>query len=580
VNGAFWLQMGVYWVVLLSLAKPLGEVVAQIASNRKDMRIPLLGRFESGLYRIGGIRPMEEMTWKEYAQAFLVFQLVGILVLFGLERLQGVLPLDPAHLGPMRIDSALNAAISFVTNTNWQCAAGEATASDLTQMLGYTVQNFVSAAGGIAVLLALGRGFARHGTRHIGNFWVDLVRVTLYILLPLSFVLALLLTSQGVVQTFGGPVRVETLERTVDAHAGGPASQTLALGPAASQIAIKQLGTNGGGFFNANSAHPFENPTPLTNFLELLAILLLPVALCTTFGRLVGDPRQGRSLLVAMVVLVVPMMLVAHSAEQSGNPLLASTDIDARPSELQSGGNMEGKEVRFGIAGSALWAAATTATSNGSVNSMHDSYTPLGGLVPLWLMQIGEVAFGGVGSGVYGMIVFVIVTVFLAGLMVGRTPEYLGKKIESFEVQMAALVILAPCFAVLVGTAVAVALPAGRAGILNPGPHGFSEVLYAYTSAGNNNGSAFVGLGADTPYYNTTLALAMLLGRYLVAVPVLAIAGSVARKKRVPAGSGTLPTHGLLFIGMLVAVVVVVGALTFLPALALGPVAEQLLTTP
>jgi K+-transporting ATPase ATPase A chain len=467
----------------------------------------------------------------------------------------------------------------------------------LTQMLGLTVQNFVSAATGMAVLVAFIRGLARRSAQTIGNFWVDLTRSTLYILLPLSLVLALVLVSQGVVQTFGSYAKVSVVQPTTydepvtDADGkpildekGQPKTkkvtlteQVLALGPAASQIAIKQLGTNGGGFFNVNSAHPFENPTPLANFLELLAILLISAALCYTFGVMVKDTRQGWAVLAAMTIMFVGLLAVCVVAEQGGNPLLARLGIDQQASELQAGGNMEGKEVRFGVVNSALWATATTAASNGSVNAMHDSFTPLGGLVPIWLIQLGEVVYGGVGSGLYGMLVFAIIAVFVAGLMVGRTPEYLGKKIEAYEMKMASLVILIPPALVLLGTAVAVVTSGGKAGTFNPGPHGFSEILYAFSSAGNNNGSAFAGLGANTPFYNISLGLAMFFARYWLAIPTLAIAGSLAGKKLVPPGAGTLPTHTPLFVALLIGVVVIVGALTFFPALALGPIVEHLM---
>jgi K+-transporting ATPase ATPase A chain len=459
--------------------------------------------------------------------------------------------------------------------------------SYLTQMAGLTVQNFVSAATGMAVLAALARGFARRpslrpspwqgeGGVGVGNFWADLTRGTLYVLLPLALVLALALVSQGVVQTFSPYQTADLLQPTTDSKGQKITAQTIAVGPAASQIAIKQLGTNGGGFFNVNSAHPFENPTPLSNFLEVLAILLIPAALCYTFGRMVGDTRQGWAILAAMTILFVLLLGLAAWAEQNGNPALTGLGVDQLASDLQPGGNMEGKEARFGIANSALWATATTAASNGSVNSMHDSFTPLGGLAPLWLMQLGEVVFGGVGSGLYGMLAFVIVAVFVAGLMVGRTPEYLGKKIEAYEMKMASLVILIPVLLVLGGAALAATTPAGQVSIFNPGPHGFSEVLYAFSSAGNNNGSAFAGLNANTPFYNVALGLAMLAARYWLIVPMLAIAGALAAKKKAPAGAGTLPTHTPLFIGWLIGVVIIVGALSFVPALALGPIAEQL----
>jgi K+-transporting ATPase ATPase A chain len=449
--------------------------------------------------------------------------------------------------------------------------------SYLTQMLGMTVQNFVSAAAGMATLAAFIRGLARRSASTIGNFWVDLVRTTLYILLPLSLILALVLVSQGVVQTFSPYQAVQLLEPTTDADGNPVTTQLIAVGPTASQIAIKQLGTNGGGFFNVNSAHPFENATPLSNFVELLSILVISAALCYTFGKMVGDTRQGWAVLAAMTIIFVALLAVAVAAEQSGNPALTEMGVDQTASALQPGGNMEGKETRYGIANSALWATATTAASNGSVNSMHDSYTPLGGFVPLWLMQLGEVIYGGVGSGLYGMLVFAIIAVFVAGLMVGRTPEYVGKKIEAYEMKMASLVILIPPAVVLIGTALAVSMEAGRATIYNPGAHGFSEVLYAFSSAGNNNGSAFAGLGANNPFYNTALGFAMLFARYWLAIPTLALAGSLVRKKLVPAGPGTLPTHTPLFIVMLIGVVIIVGALTFIPALALGPFVEHLL---
>jgi len=464
-------------------------------------------------------------------------------------------------------DSSFNTAVSFATNTNWQGYSGETTLSHLTQMLGLSVQNFVSAASGMAVLLALVRGFTRKASSTIGSFWVDLVRSTVYILLPLSIVLALVLVSQGVVQNFAAPVVAHTLQG---------AEQSLSMGPAASQIAIKQLGTNGGGFFNANSAHPFENPTAFSNLLEMLSILVISAGLCFTFGKLVKDKRQGLALLATMLIVLVPCIVMVHVSEQAGTRAQQTLGLDLAASEAQPGGNMEGKELRFGIANSAIWAATTTAASNGSVNAMHDSFTPLGGLWPMWLIQLGEVIFGGVGSGLYGLLLFAIVAVFVAGLMVGRTPEYLGKKIGSFEMKWASFAILAPCMAVLLGTAVAVLLDAGRAGVANPGAHGFSEILYAFSSAANNNGSAFAGLSANTPFYNLALGAAMLIGRFLVKVPVLAIAGALAAKKLVPAGPGTLPTHGLLFVLLLVSTVLLVGALTFIPALALGPIVEQL----
>jgi K+-transporting ATPase ATPase A chain len=576
MSAGSWLQIVIYLIVLLLLVRPLGAFMARVYTGGRTFLDPLLGPVERLFYRAAGVRPEEDMDWKAYALAMLAFNLLGFLTVYVLQRLQGVLPLNPQHLGAVSPDLAFNTAVSFVTNTNWQAYSGETTLSYLTQMLGLTVQNFVSAATGMAVLAAVARGFAGRSAKTIGNFWVDLTRGTLYVLLPLAIVLALALVSQGVVQTLRSYQTAALLQPTTDASGHEVAAQLLALGPAASQVAIKQLGTNGGGFFNVNSAHPFENPTPLSNFLELLAILLIPAALCYAFGKMVGDTRQGWAILAAMLMIFVLLLGAATWSEQRGNPALAGLGVDETAGPLQPGGNMEGKEVRFGIGGSALWATATTAASNGSVDSMHDSLTPLGGLVAMWQIQLGEVVFGGVGSGLYGMLAFVIVAVFVAGLMVGRTPEYLGKKVEIFEMKMAALMILIPPILVLVGAALAVSLPAGRAGILNPGPHGFSEVLYAFSSAGNNNGSAFAGLNADTPFYNLTLGLVMLAARYWLMIPVLALAGSVAAKKRVPASAGTLPTDTPLFVGWLVGVVVIVGALSFLPALALGPLAEQL----
>jgi K+-transporting ATPase ATPase A chain len=560
-----WLLLAAYLAFLLLLVKPLGLYMARVYEGERTVLAPVLGSLERLFYRLAGVEPRDEMDWKAYASALLLFNLLGFLFLYALLRMQGLLPLNGLGLKGVRPDLALNTAISFVTNTNWQSYSGEHTMSILSQVLGLTVQNFLSAATGMAVLVAFIRGLRGRTTNKLGNFWVDLTRSTLYILLPLALALALVLVSQGVVQSFQSGVTVQPLDSS------GAATQVLPLGPVASQVAIKQLGTNGGGYFNVNSAHPFENPTPLTNFLEMVAILLLPAALTYTFGRMVNDTRQGWAILVAMTILLVVMAGIAMWSEVQGNPALASLAVD------QSMGNMEGKEVRFGSASSALWATATTAASNGSVNSMHDSFLPLGGLVPMWLMQLGEVVFGGVGSGLYGMLAFVIIAVFVAGLMVGRTPEYLGKKIEVFEMKMAALVVLIPVLVVLLGTAVALVSPAGRAGIFNPGPQGFSEVLYAFSSAGNNNGSAFAGLGANNPFYNILLGIAMLIARYALIVPVLAMAGSLGRKKKVPASAGTLPTHTPLFIGWLIGVIVIVGALSFLPALALGPIVQQLL---
>lgn len=595
-------QMIFYMVVLLALAKPLGWYMARVYEGGFRALAPV----ERLLYRSFGTREDEEMDWKQYAWAMLLFNLLGLLAVYALQRLQAALPLNPQNLAAVTPDSSFNTAVSFATNTNWQGYGGEVTMSYLTQMLGLNVQNFVSAAAGMATLVALIRGFTRRTTSNIGNFWVDMTRSVLYILLPLSIVLALALVSQGVVQTFrqaqtvtltqplsyqqprsdanGNPVKDANGSPLTDAVQ--VTQQVLPLGPAASQIAIKQLGTNGGGFFNVNSAHPFENPNPITNFLELLSILLIPAALCYTFGKMVGDTRQGWAVLAAMTIIFLPLLFATVVAESSAPPLYGRLGVDTTATALQSGGNMEGKDTRFGIANSALWAAATTAASNGSVNSMHGSYTPLGGLVPMFLMQLGEVIYGGVGSGLYGMLVFAIIAVFISGLMVGRTPEYLGKKIEAYEMKMASLIILIPPMVVLLGAAVAVVLPqgvgalydqnAGYTSIYNPGTHGFSEVLYAFSSAGNNNGSAFAGLGANNPFYNLTLGIAMLFARYWLAIPTLAIAGALAKKKFVPAGAGTLPTHTPLFVVMLIGVVIIVGALTFLPALALGPIAEHL----
>jgi K+-transporting ATPase ATPase A chain len=582
-----WTQIGLYMLVLLLLVKPLGACMGRVYQSERTFLDPVLGPVERFLYRLSGVRPDEEMDWKTYAIAMLLFNALGLFLLYGLQRLQGFLPFNPIGLGAVTPDSSFNTAVSFASNTNWQGYGGEVTMSYLTQMLGMTVQNFVSAATGMATLAAFCRGLARRSAQTIGNFWVDLVRTTLYILLPLATIGALLLVSQGVVQTFGSYQTVPLLQPTTDTQGNVVSEQVLAVGPAASQVMIKQLGTNGGGFFNVNSAHPFENPTPLSNFVEMLAILLLPAALCYTFGEMVGDTRQGWAVLAAMTLMFVPLMLTTVIAEQNGNPLLTQLGVDQVANDFQAGGNMEGKEVRFGIANSALWASATTAASNGSVNSMHDSYTPIGGLVPMWLIQLGEVIYGGVGSGLYGLLVFAIIAVFVAGLMVGRTPEYLGKKIEAYEMKMAVIVILVPPALVLLATALAVSTTAGKGAlynadfpyttIYNTGPHGFSEVLYAFSSQGNNNGSAFAGLGTNNPFYNLTGGLAMLFARYWLAIPTLAIAGSLVRKKKVPPSAGTLPTHTPLFVGWIIAVVIVVGALSFLPALALGPIVEQLL---
>jgi len=596
MTGQGLLQLALFLVALLLLAKPLGAYMAAVFQDERTILSPLLAPVERLIYRAAGVDATAESDWKHYALGALLANLLGVLAVYALQRLQAVLPLNPQGLGAVSPDSSFNTAVSFATNTNWQGYGGESTMSYLTQMLGLAVQNFLSAASGIAVLIALVRGFVRHQTGEIGNFWVDFTRSTLYVLLPLSVVLAVTLAAQGVVQSFA-PYRTASLVEPMviqvpavngngspqlDAT-GAPVmksetvtEQTLPLGPAASQIAIKQLGTNGGGFFSVNSAHPFENPTPGTNFLEVLAILLIPAALCHTFGRMVNDKRQGWALLAAMLVIFVPLMLGAFSAEQAGNPRFDALGVDQTASATQPGGNMEGKETRFGIANSALWATATTAASNGSVNSMHDSFTPLGGLVPMWLMQLGEVVFGGVGSGLYGMLMFAVIAVFIAGLMVGRTPEYLGKKIEAYEVKMAAIVLLVPCVVVLLGTAVAVTVPAATSSVANPGVRGFSEILYAFSSAGNNNGSAFAGLSANTPFYNFALGIAMWVSRYWLMIPVLAIAGSLAGKRATAVTAGTLPTHTPLFVALLVTTVLLVGALSFLPALALGPIVEHL----
>jgi K+-transporting ATPase ATPase A chain len=593
-----YLQLGLYLVVLVLLVKPLGAYMALVFADAPNRVTRIGGPAERTLYRVAGINPEEDMSWKRYALAMLAFNIAGLLLVYLLQRVQQWLPLNPQGFGAVSADSAMNTAISFATNTNWQGYGGESTMSYLTQMLGLGVQNFLSAATGIAVLIALIRGFVRRNARGVGNFWVDMTRSTLYVLLPLALILALVLVSQGVPQNFKPYENVPLLQPTTQTETVKDATgnamkdaagkdvtkempvieQSLPLGPAASQIAIKQLGTNGGGYYNANSAHPFENPTPLSDFLEMLALLLIPAALCYTFGRMVGDRRQGWALLATMLVIFVPLLLVCTAAEQAGNPALTHLGVDQLASTVQAGGNMEGKEVRFGIVNSTLWATATTAVSNGSVNAMHDSFTPLGGMVPMWLMQLGEVIFGGVGSGLYGLLAFAVVAVFIAGLMVGRTPEYLGKKIEAYEMKMASLGVLIPCALVVVGTAIAVMAPAGLAGIANPGIHGFSEVLYALSSASNNNGSAFAGLSANTPFYNTLLGICMFLARFPLAIGMLAMAGSLAAKKHVPLSAGTLPTHTPLFIALLAITVIVIGALTFLPALALGPIAEHLTT--
>ncbi|MDM0038654.1 potassium-transporting ATPase subunit KdpA [Variovorax sp. J22G21] len=597
MNASAWTLLLLFLVVLGLLAWPIGRFLAALC----DGRLPhWMQRVEAPLYRLAGVSAGESMHWRSYALALLAFNALGGLVVYGLQRLQAVLPLNPAGMAAVSPDSSFNTAVAFVTNTNWQGYAGESTMSYLTQMLGLTVQNFLSAATGIAVAFALARGFAARrtdGRGFVGNFWVDTTRITVWLLLPLSFVVAVFFAGQGVIQNFDSYKTVTTVEaqayqqpkngpdgQPLKDPAGNPVmedanttTQTLAMGPVASQEAIKMVGTNGGGFFNANSAHPYENPTALANFVQMLAIFLIPAALCFAFGRVVGDLRQGWAVLAAMTVMFVIAVVVLLPAEQAGNPLLGALGVDQATSALQAGGNMEGKEVRFGINASALFAAVTTAASCGAVNAMHDSLTPIGGLVPLVLMQLGEVVFGGVGSGLYGMLIFAILAVFIAGLMIGRTPEYLGKKIEVHEMKLTSVAILVTPILVLAGTALAVSMVDGKAGIANPGAHGFSEILYALTSAGNNNGSAFAGLSANTPFYNALLGLVMWLGRFGVIVPVLAIAGALAAKKRLPETAGTMPTHGPLFVSLLIGTVLLVGLLNYVPALALGPVVEHLM---
>ncbi|MGZ5713589.1 MAG: potassium-transporting ATPase subunit KdpA [Caldimonas sp.] len=590
-----WLQLAVFLAFLLVLAWPLGIWLAAVADGRLPRWLKPVVALERAIYRLAGVDPDESTSWQRYAFALVAFNVIGVVAVYALQRLQGVLPLNPQAMAGVEAGSSFNTAISFVTNTNWQGYGGESTMSYLTQMLALTVQNFFSAATGVAVVWALIRGFVARSTGTVGNFWVDATRSTLYVLLPLALVFAVFLVGQGVIQNFDAYKDATTLE--VNAYQqpkngpdgqplkdakGNPVledlkapTQSIAMGPVASQEAIKMLGTNGGGFYNANSAHPFENPTPLSNFVQMLSIFLIPAGLVFGFGRMAGDMRQGWAVLAAMTLMFVVMVVLVAPQEQAGNPLLTPLGVDQAQSALQPGGNMEGKEARFGIAASTLFAAITTAASCGAVNAMHDSFMPLGGAVPLVLMQLGEVVFGGVGSGLYGMLVFAILTVFIAGLMIGRTPEYLGKKIESFDMKMVSIAILATPILVLAGTAIAVAADAGRAGIANPGAHGFSEILYAFSSAANNNGSAFAGLSANTPFYNTMLAIAMWFGRFGVIVPVLAVAGSLAAKKRLPVTPGTLPTHGPLFVLLLIGTVILVGLLNYVPALALGPVVEH-----
>ena len=563
------LQLAVYVAVLLALAKPLGDYMARVFEHRASSAQRILGPLERAIYRLGGIDPAKEMGWQTYAAAMLIFNAAGLVFLYLLQRAQGLLPLNPAGLAGVAPDLSFNTAVSFTTSTSWQAYAGETTLSYLSQMAGIVTQSFLSAATGMAILAAVIRGLARQGATSIGNFWADMVRSTLYILLPLSLVLALALVSEGVIQTFAPSAHASMLQSSRD--------QAIAVGPVASQVAIKQLSAgDGGGFFNASSAHPLENPTPLSNFLEMLAILIIPAALCSTFGVMVGDQRQGWAILIAMTLIFVVLLAVCVAAEQAGNPLLARMGVDQIASDASAGGNMEGKEVRFGVVNSALWATVTAASADGSVNSMLDSFTPLGGFVPLVLIQFGEVVYGGAGSGLYSMLTFVVIAVFIAGLMIGRMPEYLGKKIEAYEMKMASLAILIPPIVALGGTAIAAVTVEGRSGVSNPGAHGFTQLLYAFSSTANNNGSAFAGLSANTPFYNIALGLAMLIGRYWVAIPVLALAGSLAAKPRAQPGPGTLPTHTPLFVGMVVGVVTLVGVLTFIPALALGPIVEHL----
>jgi potassium-transporting ATPase potassium-binding subunit len=561
-----WIQIALFCVVIVLITKPFGGYMTRVFTGERTLLSPVLGPIERLFYRLSGVDEKSEQSWLVYAVAMLLFNLVGFLSLYALMRLQAVLPFNPAGQGPVEESLAFNTALSFDTNTNWQSYVPEATMSYLVQMAGLTVHNFVSAATGIALAVALVRGFARRSAKGIGNFWVDLTRCTLYILLPLSIVVGLFFVWQGMPQNLGAYTEATTLEG---------AKQVIAQGPVASQEVIKMLGTNGGGFFNANSAHPFENPNAITNFVQIVLIFSIGAALTNVFGRMVGDQRQGWAVFSVMAILFLMGTTTAYWAEATGNPNFARLGIDASPSALQAGGNMEGKEVRFGIANSALFATITTDASCGAVNAMHDSFTPLGGLVPMFNIQLGEIIFGGVGAGLYGMLLFAIVSVFIAGLMVGRTPEYLGKKIEAKEVKMALLAILILPLSILGFSAIATVVDAGLAGPANQGPHGFSEILYAYTSATGNNGSAFAGISANTLFYNTTIGLAMFVGRFLMIVPMVAIAGSLAAKKIVPASAGTFPTNGPLFVGLLVGVILIVGGLTFFPALALGPLVEH-----
>jgi K+-transporting ATPase ATPase A chain len=571
-----WIVLVLFFSVFIVTVVPLGRFMVKVLKGEPHLLSPITGPLEHRLLVWSQVRADDEMDWKTFAIAMMVFSLVGVVFLFTLQLIQPILPLNPAGAGSPSWDLALNTAISFVTNTNWQAYAGESAVSYLTQMMGLCVQNFTSAATGLAVLVGLTYGLSRKSSSTIGNFWVLLIR-SVMILLPISIIIALILVSQGTVQTLSGPVTVQLLDPVKDAGGALVTTQTIPLGPAASQIAIKQLGVNGGGFFNTNSAHPFENPTPFANFIEIIAILLIPSALCYSFGRMVGAGRKGVSLLIAMTLIFLPLLGLAIWAEFGGNPAFARMGIDQATTDLQPGGNMEGKEVRFGIMSSALFSVVTTSASCGAVNSMHDSFTPLGGFVQLLMMQFGEVIYGGIGSGLYGMLVFVIIAMFIAGLMVGRTPEYLGKKIEPREMTLATIIILIPIFLILISTAVAVLVDPGKTAVLNPGPHGFSEILYAFTSASQNNGSAFGGLSANSVFYNLMTAACMVIGRFGTAILTLALAGSLVVKKIVPAGEGTLSDHRPLFIIWLVFVVIIIGALSFLPALALGPIVEHLM---
>jgi K+-transporting ATPase ATPase A chain len=570
-----WFVLIVFFVILAALIVPVGGFMAKVYSGERTVLSPLIDPVEKWILSASGVNGTEEMDWKMFAVSMMVFSVIGIAVVFLLQMVQHVLPLNPAHVGPVPWDLSLNTAVSFSTNTNWQTYAGEAGVSYLTQMIGLAVQNFISAAVGMAVLIAFIYGFSRKSATTIGNFWVLLIR-SVMILLPFCFILALILVSQGTVQTFSGPVTVPLLDPINDSAGGLITRQTIPLGPAASQIAIKLLGTNGGGFFNANSAHPFENPTPVTNFLEILAILLIPVSLCYTFGKMIGSARKGIAILIAMTLIFVPLLGIAVWSEVNGNPAFTPTGIDQVPTAIQPGGNMEGKEVRFGPVQSAFFSVVTTVTSCGAVNSMHDSFMPLGGFVQMFDIQLGEIVFGGVGSGLYTMLIFVILAMFIAGLMVGRTPELYGKKIEPYEMTLTTIHILIPIFLILGLTTIAVLTVAGSSAVFNPGPHGFSEILYAFSSASQNNGSAFGGLSANSVFYNLATAFAMFVGRYAVALITLALAGSFVVKKIVPVSDGTLRDHRPLFIVWLVFVVLIVGALTYLPALALGPVVEYL----